>query len=365
MVSVGLFFFRLSSSGGAERMICWLANALVSHGYSVCLFSLDDPGVSSFYELDPEVNWIKLGIRGGFGDKIRRTRLLVRYLKQYRIKTLIGFVISGDKTVYVAAKLAKTMLIVAERNAPSMYDIRYSPCQKRMFFFMMRFAERVTVQSARFISSYPPRLQQKIVAIPNPVLPALQYATPDLADNRGRYILLAVSRLDEIQKSLSCLIDAFALIAEGHPNWELHIIGGGPDEHLYQELITKYALQARITLVKEQTNINDYYVQSHLFVMPSRWEGFPNALAEAMASGLPAIGFSEASGVADLISDNTGWLVPGISDKNELAQVLTIAMAAPEKRKQKGLEAIKFMEQFSPEVQIKRWITLINELGNK
>ena len=364
-VNVALFFFRLSTSGGAERMICWLANALVERGFDVTIFSLDEPGVKSFYELKSSVNWVQLGLRSGLMDKLRRVKSLFTQLRKRKIDLLIGFVISGDKTIYAATKLARVKLIVAERNAPSMYYIRYSSQQRMIIFYLMKYADYITVQCERFVDNYPANLQRKINVIPNPVKSCSNHAFPDVLGNKYRFVMLAVSRLDEVQKALTCLIEAFALVQSDFPLWDLHIVGGGPDEAAYNELIQKKHLQSRIKLLKESKNITSCYVRSHLFVMPSRWEGFPNALAEAMAAGLPVIGFSEAEGVSDLISEDVGWLAEGISDSVSLSKTLKIAMNSHDERKAKGLQAIKAMDNYAEEIQIEKWIKLINRVRNE
>lgn len=364
MKNIALYFYSISSSGGAERMICWLANGLSRCDFKVHLITLDKVGVSSFYSLDDSVSWLKLGVNPGLYDKFRRVRGLSNYLKDNHIYSLIGFVVSADKTVYAAAQLAHVKLIVAERNAPSMYDLRYSQWQKRIIFTLLRFSDSITTQSPSFIQSYPSYLRDKIVSIPNPVYPLERHARPDLAAN-GRFVLLAVSRLDEFQKSLLCLIDAFYQVSKAHEDWDLVVVGSGQDEALYRKRINDYQLDDRIKIFSEEKNVKKYYESSHLFVLPSRWEGFPNALAEALSAGLPAIGFEQANGVCDLISSETGWLAAGNKNTKSLALTLDIAMQDPVGRRYRGQNAISFIEQFKPDMQLRKWTELINNLSRK
>lgn len=360
-MNIGLYFYSIRNAGGAEKMICWLANELVQHGYNVIIFSLDSPNATSFYYLDSHICWIRLGIGKGLKDKIRRTFLLSKYFNFYHVKCLIGFVVSGDKTVFTAAKLTFTKLIVAERNAPSMYDIRYTKLQKYASFISMIFSNVITTQSKNFIDKYPRFLRSRMVAIPNPVFLPNEYSKPGVQYN-GKYILLAVARLDELQKNLSCLISAFISLSADYPNWVLHVVGSGPDEKLYRSQIAESAMEERVKIFCETNDIRRHYLNSHLFVMPSRWEGFPNALAEAMAYGLPVVGFSQSQGVADLISSDTGWLAEGISDISSLAQTLSLAFKDNEAREFKGTNACFSMKNYTPEKQIMKWQEIINKL---
>ena len=357
---VALFFFRLNTAGGAERIICWLAGALVERGFRVLLISLDAPDAKAFYPLHPSVHWEKLGFRSGFLDKIRRVHSLTQILKFNNVQSLIGFVISGDRTVYAAAKLAGVKLIVAERNASAMYWLRYSTLQRWMSFTLMHLADYVTVQMPSFVSGYPRRLHDRIVVISNPVPIANQVATPAIASESGRYVLLAVSRLDNVQKRIACLIRAFARAAADCPTWDLRIVGDGPEGAALSQLVAEYGLIKRISILPALSDIFNAYSEAHLFVMPSLWEGFPNALAEALAHGLPAVGFANAVGVSDLIEQSGGgWLADGLDDDKTLTNTLALAMADGEERTRRGELARHAMIEFSPPAQLEQWVKLL------
>lgn len=226
---VALYFHRLGNTGGgAERMICLLANALCKRGFAVHMITWDDPDVPGLYALDPRIVWSRLGFRPGVTDKLRRTGALVRLLRDRQIRILVGFVMSGDKTVYTAAKLAKVRLIVAERNAPTMYHLKYGFAQRWLCFGLLHLADRITVQMADFVEGYPTSLRNRIEVIPNPVPVAERRAKPDQAGADGRFNLLAVGRLDGVQKRYERLVGAFARIVGDQPAWDLLIVGDGP-----------------------------------------------------------------------------------------------------------------------------------------
>jgi GalNAc-alpha-(1->4)-GalNAc-alpha-(1->3)-diNAcBac-PP-undecaprenol alpha-1,4-N-acetyl-D-galactosaminyltransferase len=352
--------YSLSRAGGAERMICQLASDLGVRGYSVFLFSWDQQDTVCFYPLDASVQWIRLGFKGGWLDKIRRTRDLYRHLKNDYIKILIGFVMSADKTVYAAAKLAGSKLVVAERNSPSMYWFRHKAVERWITFGLLHLADRITVQMQSFTTGYPVHLRQRIETIPNPVPVAKSRACPGIPNSSGRHIILVISRLDNKQKRIDCLLKAFALVAPDHPTWDLRIVGDGPDYNALVDLASDCKLGARICIKPARTNVFDLYANAHLFAIPSLWEGFPNALAEALAHGLPAVGFADAGGVADLISGSGGgWLASGVNDHQSLALTLAQAMGDDVERSRRGALAIEGMAVFVPAIQFERWDALI------
>jgi glycosyltransferase involved in cell wall biosynthesis len=365
--TVALYFYRLGTTGGgAQRMLCLLANALVARGFNVHVISWDEPGATCFYRLAPEVKWHRLGFRPGTANKVHRARTLTKLLSKHGIGVLVGFVMSGDRTVFAAARLSGTKVIAAERNAPAMYQIRYGRLERWLSFASLHLANRMAVQSADFVRGYPATLRKRIEVIPNPVSIPSYRAQPEQPSPAGRFTLLAVGRLDNVQKCLDKLVDAFAMIAERHPKWDLLIIGDGPDEAALRRLAASRGVGERVGLQNSTQNIFQAYTDAHLFALPSRWEGFPNALAEALAHGLPAIGFRDAPGVAQLITHGeTGWLADGLADAITLAKVLDEAMASSPERARRGANAARSVACYTPEVQFRRWVKLIRSVSGE
>jgi GalNAc-alpha-(1->4)-GalNAc-alpha-(1->3)-diNAcBac-PP-undecaprenol alpha-1,4-N-acetyl-D-galactosaminyltransferase len=363
---VALYFHRIGTAGGgARRMICLLANALCERGFAVHMITWDGPDAPALYALDPRIVWSRLGFRPDVTDKLRRTRALARLLRDRQIRILVGFVMSGDKTVYVAAKLARTRLIVAERSAPTMYHLRYSFAQRWLSFRMLHLADRITVQVPDFVAGYPASLRGRIEVIPNPVPVAERRAQPNGSGIDGHFNLLAVGRL-EAEKRYECLVGAFAQIAERNPAWHLRIVGDGPKRETLRFLAAQGGVAERVHLEPWASDVSDAYASSHLFVMPSLWEGFPNALAEAMSHGLPAIGFRDAAGVSHLIADGeTGWLADGLDDEVALARILSSAMADGAERARRGASAAESMVAYAPEAQFDHWARLLGTLMNE
>ena len=100
---------------------------------------------------------------------------------------------------------------------------------------------------------------------------------------------LAVGRFSQRHKGFDLLIKAFAIFAEKNKDWTLDIVGEGPEEVLYRQLISDAGLEQRITLRPFTQHIQDYYSQAQVYVLSSRWEGFGLVLVEAMAHGLPVV----------------------------------------------------------------------------
>lgn len=100
---------------------------------------------------------------------------------------------------------------------------------------------------------------------------------------------LAVGRFSRLHKGFDLLIEAFHLFADNNKEWTLDIVGEGPEEPMYRQLIQKYKLEDRITIHPFTNHIQQYYSDAQIYVLSSRWEGFGLVLVEAMAHGSPVI----------------------------------------------------------------------------
>lgn len=113
--------------------------------------------------------------------------------------------------------------------------------------------------------------------------------TPDKPSKGNSKRFLAVGRFSHLHKGFDLLIDAFHLFAQKDTEWVLDIVGEGPEEELYRQMIAQYHLEERIILHPFTNQIQDYYSKAQVYVLSSRWEGFGLVLVEAMAHGLPIV----------------------------------------------------------------------------
>ncbi len=141
----------------------------------------------------------------------------------------------------------------------------------------------------------------------------------------GERVCLTVARLHQ-QKGLEDLIAA-AEILRSEPSLRMVVAGDGPDRAELQSAIERAALADRVHLLGNRTDIPALLARADIFALPSRFEGLPSAIIEAMAARLPVVAAS-VGGVAELVDDGvSGWLVPA-SDPAALATAIRVALAA-------------------------------------
>ncbi len=354
-------------AGGVERMACIMLEAMRQRGHEMELLTWDSSSASAFYEIHPAIKWYQLDIGNPQEKATLKTRLqravrMRQILKDSRPDVILAF----QEGTFISTRLYSigmgTPVIAAERNAPSRFEHISASKYKNLIFQCFRLARAITIQIESYRNSYPAYLHEKIVSIPNPVAEAVHLADPS-GEGKKIKTLLSVGRLG-YQKNYDALVDAFARIASHFPEWQLVIVGEGEDRNKLEQFISSKGLGDCIKLPGTTTNVGQYYADAQLFCLPSRWEGFPNALAEAMAHGLPAVGFRQCSGVADLIEDGkTGLLAQGNGQADALAETLSQLLADDEKRVVMGKQAREQIAVYKPEAIFDRWEQLFMELS--
>ena len=214
----------------------------------------------------------------------------------------------------------------------------------------------------------PSWMSRQITCIPSLIEPSGgKYARPQARKAKGRYRVIYAGRLS-FEKDVNILIEAFARLIERFPDWDLHIFGAGPDEaDLHRQVAAAVGNgphAGRFVFAGEvdRKRMFKEYCAAHVFVLPSRNEGCPIALREAMARGLPVIGFATASGVNEIIRHGSnGLLVDGGDKVGGLEAALAELMSDGGARARLGVQGIEDVKQYAPDVVLSRWEQLILE----
>ncbi|WP_425990626.1 glycosyltransferase family 4 protein [Afipia sp. DC4300-2b1] len=357
-------------AGGAERVMAQLCNHLAKKGHEVALVTLSPASEISFYDVSSAVQRCPLGrfVEGSGVARIVRVvawiAALRRTIAALRPDVVISFVDLTNVMVLLAIRGLKIPVIVSERIDPTAHSYRLSWLDRALRRLTYPYAARIVVQTRRAARFFEHSPTGKIVTIPNPVPFANVASYPDRVSPEGRFRIIGIGRLDH-QKGFDILIDSFATLATRFPDWDVVIFGQGPDRPTLLDRIAFHGLDGRIKLMGISRDIAGETARSHILAFPSRYEGFPNALAEAMAVGLPTVAFEDVSGVEDLVvSGESGILVRSVQlvsgNSNELfAEALAQLMTAPQLRLKMGQAAKTRAETFQPEIVFRQWDRLI------
>lgn len=155
----------------------------------------------------------------------------------------------------------------------------------------------------------------EVVVIPNSVREVKRYP-----ETKREKIILAVGRLNDYLKGFDLLIESFAKLK--NQDWELHIAGGDEEGEALKAQAEKLGVIRRIKFLGKVKEIDTCYAYAGMFVIPSRSEGFPNALAEAMTAGCCCVTFDFVAGPRDIITNNINGII--VENKNTVALSETI-----------------------------------------
>lgn len=351
--------------GGAERNIVWLAGALAGKGHVVTLVTVHSD-VADSYPVPPRVQRVwapREAARScrwfGWSCVRRRSRALGSTVQATRPEAVISFIDTMNISVLMPLASTGIPIIVAERVDPRHHHIGLRWNILRRFYYPKSAAVVVQTQAvAAWATAIWPRW--RIATIHNPV--------PKPAPSRSRRPgwfaarnLVGMGRLVD-QKGFDLLIDAFAPLAKTFPDWDLTILGEGCRRAELTERARQRSIADRVHLVGAVTNPQSVLAHADLFVLSSRFEGFPNALCEAMACGVPAISFDCPSGPAEIIRDGVNGILVRNGNVEALRAALRTLMTDEYERRRLGHEARRITESYAEDRILDLWEDLLNSI---
>ncbi|RMG42554.1 MAG: glycosyltransferase family 4 protein [Candidatus Dadabacteria bacterium] len=355
--------------GGAERNMTMLANHLAKTGHDVhfLLFSSEE---TPFYPLNNKIFLEYLDFKRRSENFLRKVCAAIRGLRELRkrIKSIrpdrvISFMDQANIITLLATTGLKIDVIISERVNPSRSSIteRSIPKIVRVLLGLIRKAvyhkaKYIVVQTEGAKLCFSERLQAKTVVIPNPVREIKKSTAPIRLPDK---FILSVGRLTA-QKRFDLLIDAFAKIAEEFPEWQLLIVGDGPLKRSLQRQIENLDLSQRIRLKENTSEIDALFSKAGLFVICSDYEGFPNVLLEAMASGLPVIATNCEYGPSEIIDHGTNGLLVPAGDCEALVNAIKKMLSDSQLRDKLKINAVTVKERYNINKIFKTWDHLLN-----
>lgn len=357
-----LFCIPTLDPGGAERVACILCNGLVKAGYDVTIL-LDKSAKPSncIYPLDPKIQIIR-----PLPDKFSGGLLLLwekrRNLLQFKADCIIGFLWDMNVTIAMSLNFCRTPVILSERCDMN-YDLR--GFNKRGLFLLRRGFRHLnalvlqTEAIKKLMIQAPWSIPKKTIrVIPNPVR---QFQVQKKLPKCNYPRIIAVGRLTP-QKGFDLLLAAFADVAKKFPEWQLDIFGQGPLLEELKKQRDQLDLNSRVHFPGITRDAYAEFERSDIFVLSSRFEGFPNVLLEAMAAGVAVIAADCKFGPGEIVdNENNGLLIPS-ENIPALTQALKRLMSDAELRGKLGRAARSVQERYAEEKIVERWINLIEEV---
>jgi glycosyltransferase involved in cell wall biosynthesis len=353
-------------AGGAQRVMATMANHWAAQGWEISLLTFDDGSAPSFFPLNERVRQQPLDLARpsrtpvqAVTNNLRRIAVLRRAIKASRPDAVISFLDTTNVTTLLATRGLGVPVIVEEHSDPSQQPLGkgWTELRRRLY---PRAAKVVTLseQAKRYFTG---PVSERVIVIPNPIEVAPPSLAPRLKE-AGSKTLIALGRLSP-EKGFDLLMSAFAEIAGDHPEWRLVIWGEGPLRAELEALRRELGLTGRVELPGRTANPHDELRDADLFVLSSRWEGFPMALGEAMACGVAAVSFDCESGPRQLIRTGIdGVLVPP-ENTRALASTLDWLMTDDLERARLARRAPEVLERYGVAAVMSIWEGLLDEIA--
>jgi glycosyltransferase involved in cell wall biosynthesis len=311
--------------GGAEQVTAQLARHLDPQRFEIhlCLVSSDRPGAK------PIPRWVQV-------HRLHRKRVRYAWFRLIRlIRTeqpdviLSGMAHLNFLVLLLKPFLPKSTRILVRQNTTASAAAR-SSLSRLLYRRLYPRADAILCQSDAMATDLAANFavtSDKLKVVSNPInVQAIRAETASVSQSnwpaRAKPRLLYVGRL-AAEKGLDLLLHAMREVQQQHPHVHLMVLGAGPEEARLRQLSLKLNLQTGVSFPGYKQNLSDFYAQATLFVLPSRYEGMPNALLEAAAAGLPLAATPCSTGLSDLLHDAPGtWLAQSISAESIAATIL-------------------------------------------
>lgn len=352
------FLINSLGKGGAERVAVNLAAHFWKSGYDILLvtsrrhaeeYEVTFPAKRRL--LEEEIAGAPLGRAGKIPARVSGLR---RIWKQERPDLVVALI--GKLNLYAMLSTAggKIPVILSVRSDPAReYPSRL---QKLLAERLFRRAAGVIFQTEDAMRFFSERVQRHSAVLPNAL---------DESFIRARYEgtrddeIVMVGRLDA-NKNHQLLLRAFADIQEDYPAMKVVIYGGGLEgsdtEPMLRRLSEELGIKEKVLFRGRQTDIREKIERARIFVLASDYEGMPNALLEAMATGLAVISTDcPCGGPRSVIEDGKNGILIPTGDTEALAGALRRILDHPELEERLGREAAKLGERLSPEKVCGLW----------
>ncbi len=365
-IHVLLLCESLAVTGGVERFACEMGNALAARGMRVTLGNVDTPRERVVYAVGAKVHVASTGAPlPAQGARTRLGRGLAILRARWRVGRALGRVIDAEAAdVIVFNGLVTACSVLAWKRGVRARSIC---CDHNHFTARSRLWQRLRAaiypkvgavvslteaDHAKFAALNPRTLTIANTSSLHADAPALPAAPRVLAVGRH-----------QVQKGFDLLLGAWREVVRAVPEARLCIVGEGPLGSELVALASELGVAASVEWTAPTGRIEALYREAAVFVLSSRYEGMPLALLEAQALGVPAVAFDCPTGPREIVSAETGIVVPA-EDVTALAAGMVRLLRDPDLRARMAVAAIaRSRAAFSRERQVDAWASLIGEVA--
>ena len=341
--------------GGTERMLSYLARGLDAAKFNVTVACLKHGGPIADELSRAGVSVVSLRMKSKLDYAVAFR--LYRLLRERRIDILHSYLFHANLLSRIVGRLARVPVIISSERTMG-FEGRHRLLINRLTSPLADAYTGNAEAVRQFMISEIGLPEGRTVVIHNGV--DLKRFDIEVDRNAVRkrlglsptdVVCASVARLDE-QKGISYLIEAARKVVEEKPDTRFIIVGDGPLRKSLEGLSTRLGLEEHVLFLGARNDVAEILKASDVFVLPSLWEGFPNVVLEAMASGLPVVA-TKTSGTPEAVADGDTGLLVEPKDAQGLAEAIRTMVSDEQQRRAMGARGKKrVMELFSLEKMI-------------
>lgn len=350
----------INGSGGLERVLSVKASLLAEkHGYEVSILVLNDAHLNPFYDFSSKIRFFSIGVGGNPLEYLSIYKKGIQNIADQVNPEVISVCDDGLKGFFIPKFLKTKARIIYERHVSKLAETQANQSLIQKINTKIKWSMMGILGNSftRFIvltegNKNEWTFLKNLEVVPNP----LSFYPEESSDLNSKKVI-CVGKI-AFQKGQDLLLKSWEIVNVKHPDWTLELYG----KENKAFLDTSNLPNINVSWFPPSKDIEEKYLESSIYVMSSRFEGFGMVLIEAMACGVPCISFECNYGPSDIIQDNVDGYLVSKEDTDEFAAKIIDIIEHTDKRKKMGKLAKENVRRFSPEMIVEQWDYLFKKL---
>jgi len=354
---------KINNEGGVARVLSLKSNYFIQkENYQVNILTQNNGNFPLFFDFDSRIELHDMSLLGN------PIKFLINYKKALnelvaKISPDVIFVLDNGLKAYLLPYFLKTPIPVILEIHGSKYVQEEKGTNKLFDFFAIKIKDlgikRYTKVVFLSIESALEWNYKNPIIISNPI----SFSNNEFS-NLSSKKAIAVAR-HSYEKGLDRMLQIWEKVVLKYPDWSLVIYGKSNKNQELQQFLTTLGISNNVTFFEPVKNISEKYLDSSLYLMTSRSEGFPMVLLEAMALGLPCVAYDCPCGPSAIIQNNENGFLVEDGNIDLFVQKMELLIEDENLRIQMGKNAKNSISKYDLETIMQQWKSLFEELIEK
>lgn len=344
-----LFVCQSLGNGGAERVVSVLTDELSEADYRVFILTMTKE--KQVYNINENVEIVAphKNYNAGILGKLQRVKIIRDEIIKHKIDVVVAFSHYNAMFSVIASYGLPVRIIGSERNDPAQLKNRKILNSTRNILYKK--LDCLVCQTDEAKAYFPNKIQEKTTIILNPISASI--IDPYCGEKEKKIVTFC--RL-EPQKNLRMLIDAFEMLYEEYPDYELNIYGEGSERENLLNYIVSKGLVNVISIKPFCKDVHQKVMKATIFALPSNYEGLSNSMIEAMALGIPTVVTDcPCGGARMVIENNKNGIMVAVDDPKAMYEAFKKIIVSPKFAKELSNNGVKIRDKLNCKKIAKQW----------